>query len=220
MEISNLAYNSFWYYFWDSVYLLHESKKYQPNTNKTFYRASIISIVLSLESAANACIYSLNLDNGFFNDIEKLDCLSKLNFFSYTKFQKTIDKSNHVYGDIKQFIRHRNNLVHPKILECEPEASNFRIKTDFGSIKSLEIPNDTQRLDINNVIKMIETAVTFLNYYFIDLCDMSKQDVTNILLGDDQSTIQGKTFLDHSFDDQFKQIYSEYCKEEVRFIVF
>ena len=152
----------------------------QGDKRHKLFRSSIISNILAIESAANICIESMQLPKSLYEDIKKLSIIGKFNFFAYSKFNKTLDKSLNEYSILKSLIKVRNDFVHPKVENGIYSNENFFF--DFGTKKQFNLSNDIRIWKKEDAVSLLKAHIVFMNYFFKDFCNFSKGESTNLLI--------------------------------------
>jgi len=140
-------------------------------------RYSFLMISNSLESAANALLLSLNLDQEYYGELERTSTLVKFKIFC-DFMGKRLDQGDIKFGRIKDIINCRNEFVHPK-----PRKANYsidgvtsEIKYDIKSTKNRNYPIYFSEIKPNHVLTALEDALTFLSWVCFDICKLETQD--------------------------------------------
>jgi hypothetical protein len=165
--------------FYDMIDFIIDDKNIDKSKSSKFYRASIISNVLAIECSANICIQSMQLPESLYENVGKMTVIGKFDFFSFNKFNKTIDRSLNEYGDLKALIKLRNDIVHPKVENGDYDFDKG--KFHFGNKKSFNLSNDIRLWEKSDAISLLNAHVNFMNYFFNNLCGYSKSQSNTLL---------------------------------------
>jgi len=157
-------------------------------------RSSVLSSILSLESAANSCIYHLQLASSVLADAERFTILGKFDYFLLHMRQRHLDRGDSHVKQVAEIIRVRNDAFHSKIRSGTfgPDG-NAR----FGSTETLRIPYDIRRWNAPVATRVLRALVDFYNWYFVGQCALHKGVVTTMLTcyEEELSSEQIHTFL-------------------------
>lgn len=163
----------------DSLRAFDVASAMDGDASGSIYRASIISSLVSLECVANICIDELGLPSEIYSQIEKFPIQAKFEYFSHERFGRLLDKSRAEYGLLKALISLRNDYVHPKVEDGALIKEAFEV--NYGIKKSMSFDNDIRKWGRNEASMVIDACIKFLNYFFVDVCILSKGVVTHIL---------------------------------------
>jgi len=177
--------------FWDAAWfarrILKKKKEFDDENESRFARASIISAALSVECAANCCIEELS--GKFRDDVDKLPILSKFDVYLLSKRRPILDRGSRFVQPVSELIGLRNEYVHRKVTKV---ACEYQKIGQFGTLKmapskftnSLGGFNTDSRVWGNEAAFAVLGAVTkFFDYYFLERCKHSPQQVRQILYG-------------------------------------
>jgi hypothetical protein len=165
--------------FFDSLVAFDVATSMSGEKSNSLYRSSIISSVVSLECAANICIDDLELPEDIYSQIEKFTIPAKFDYFAYAKASRLIDKSRAEYSFLKTIISIRNDYVHQKVESGSLDRESFDIF--YGIKKPSLFDNDIRKWGKREAEIIIDSGIKFLNYFFVEVCGMSRGMVTNIL---------------------------------------
>lgn len=140
-------------------------------------RYSFLMIANSLEAAANALLLSLNLDNEYYEELERTNTLVKYKLFCDFS-GKRLDQGDVKLSRIKDIISCRNEFVHPK-----PKRVKFTIDPNTSEIdyeirktKNRNYPIYFSEIKPNHVIKALEDTLAFLSWVCFDICELEIKD--------------------------------------------
>lgn len=198
IESEYLYSKNFYVLFHDSVNYLEESDKaidivdYEKVCR--YGRSSIISSVLLLECCANCCIDILDLQSSYKDDIDKLPPLSKYEYFlSYHKKGKIFDRGCTEIQNVAELKNIRDLVVHSKVKKAKWERVNDHTRqASFGETKTLKFPKEYEDWDRNYALLSLRAICSFLDHYFINLCEFDSNIVKKILIGPDKFTMDPK----------------------------
>jgi hypothetical protein len=131
----------------------------------------------SLESAANALLFSLNLDKEYYEKLERTSTLDK--FKIYCDFKgKRLDQGNIKFGRIKDIISCRNEFVHPKPRKANYQLDNLtsEIKFEIKTTKNRNYPTYFSEIKPYHVLTALEDTLTFISWVCFDICELEIQD--------------------------------------------
>ena len=151
-----------------------------------FARASIINSSILLEAAANACIDTLDLGKLFFSDIDKLSVISKFEYFlQIRKPEKKLDRGALPVQQAQELVGIRNLIVHPKPYTTEwKKIDEKTFSADLGETQYLKLPKSFVVLKHTEALAAIKAVMSFLNYFFKDVCEISENEVCAFLTSD------------------------------------
>ncbi|OQK17857.1 hypothetical protein AU255_08345 [Methyloprofundus sedimenti] len=174
----------------DSVFLLKMAietsvEGYSPK-EWSLVRSSIYSSSLLLESAANCCISTLSLSSKYLKDIDKLPVLSKFEYYlQQVNSEMKFDRGCLPVQQASELINTRNLIVHPKPYKNKWVKKDENTKSvDLGETAILKLPKSFFVLKNTHGLVALKAAMSFLNYFFIDLCKYTDNQVRNILVSD------------------------------------
>lgn len=94
-------------------------------------RYAFLTAANALEASANALLLDLEISRALYEDFEKLSTLLKFEVVCMAHGKK-LDRSNNLYGRIKEIVQCRNEFVHPKpskaICELSSDGLDLEIK--------------------------------------------------------------------------------------------
>ena len=85
------------------------------NESALIAKTAILHCAFAVEALANNMIQFLNIGSKLASSIERMDVISKIEFFALVVTNKTIDRGSTSMQVISEFIKLRNSYVHPKI---------------------------------------------------------------------------------------------------------
>lgn len=140
-------------------------------------RYSFLMICNSLESAANALLISLKLDQEYYGELERTSTLVKFKLFC-DFMGKRLDQGDIKFGRIKDIIHCRNEFVHPKPKKTDYSIDSLTSKTIY-TIKSTKIRNYPiyfSEIKPKHVLTALEDTLTFLSWVCFDICKLETKD--------------------------------------------
>ena len=158
--------------------------------SQRYARVSIISSLLTLECAANCCLFCVQGNTQLLNELDKLNALAKLDFFAWHGYEKKIDWGRAEVQKIKELKQLRDSFVHPKVIKNQTNISNVSELKDFYSvtIQFESKQKNSTKIDINSnlwfhkdALSALKAVVEFYNYYFTDLISLDPDLVFGIL---------------------------------------
>ena len=151
-------------------------------------RCSILSSAISLEAAANCCLWQLDFSDRFGSECDKMDFIAKFSLFLKIKFGKDLDLSNQIVGRIAEIKQLRNDYVHPKVVEGKWRKVSENTmeavpngKTEYGLV---DLSRDPGAWWLPDAVSILKHVTDFYNYYFMDTCGMDPGATTFVLIGD------------------------------------
>jgi hypothetical protein len=165
--------------FLDSLIAFDAATSMSGNRAGSLYRSAIVSSVVSLECAANICIDDLELPEDIYVQIEKFAIPAKFDYFAHVRSGRLIDKSKAEYSFLKTIISIRNDYVHPKVETGSLDRQAFDVF--YGIKKPSLFDNDIRKWGKREAEIIIDSGIKFLNYFFLEVCGMSRGMVTNML---------------------------------------
>lgn len=192
---ATFRYSVFEELFYDSVHLaylahdraiLEDDDDYHGSqVSSTLARASIVSSMLTFECSANCCLDVLPWPRALRDDIDKLPALSKFELFLKSRdATKVIDRGSPAIQGIDDLKSLRDRYVHPKVRRAEWTSLSATRKTvDLGCSQSLKLPIDTDLWMPKHSVVALRAVSQFLNYFFLDLCELSTNQTCELLVG-------------------------------------
>jgi len=147
-------------------------------------RSSILYSLLSVECAANCCLERLsNVSNKLREALDKLTVLEKFELFAIQcqenkEVKAYFDRSRHEVQAISELINVRNWMVHPKHEIVEHTSG----KTTSWKNWNVTQLNKSYLWDYADADRVLNYVVNFMNWYFLDVCQLSQYETTSILL--------------------------------------
>lgn len=139
-------------------------------------RASILACSLSLECLSNALIKYLDTSEHFYEDLERLPPLSKIEaFLKIAGVGFDIDRGNNRTQKMKELIQVRNQFVHPKESKISteigmPEDGNENwivpMSLEGNHYKELAIPRCSLFWSAVSALKVIQSTFEFYQTIF------------------------------------------------------
>ncbi|EGQ7769643.1 hypothetical protein MA612_003640 [Vibrio parahaemolyticus] len=158
--------------------------------SQMFARSSILFSTLSLESAANCCLYSLKSSRHFINDIEKTTVFAKLDLYSQISVNKHIDRSIAEFQRVSELKKVRDSFVHPKKVKIPIEFSlndmdeNFKelgLHFEAKPMKSTKIDRSAMFWFSDDAKSALSAVMGFFEYYFKSLLDYDTKSIMALL---------------------------------------
>lgn len=156
-----------------------------------FSRSSIVNSILSIEAAANCCLYQLKSSKPFTEEIEKTTSFAKLDLFVKIQNEKFIDRGCSQYQKVKELKKIRDSLVHPKKLKIPVKLSldngknenyaNLGINFDIEQYPATQIHKSPAFWFSGDAKAALEAIFEFYSYYFIDLLNLKHEEVLGLL---------------------------------------
>ena len=144
----------------------------QNSTPPVAIKSSILLSILSIEAAANAFIYSLNLQQDEYKAIDRKPALEKFKFFSQkinADKKCQFNKGCMIVQKIADAFKLRDQYVHPKPTQKNAQYSiNHNLVDfthDYDYMPHLKIKNDIDACSYDDAIEVIRSVVDFINYY-------------------------------------------------------
>lgn len=160
-----------------------------PGSVQRFARSAIVSSALTVESAANVCISSLNFSKDFAGSMEqKFSSLDKLEFFvMLNKGSSVFDRGCLEVQRIQDLINLRNNFVHPKSIRLSAQISgtNSGARTasmSAGMYDHLKIAKSFRPWDGNTAVIVIKAVFEFFDKLFSQWSTWSPEITASFLL--------------------------------------
>ncbi len=200
---NEIHHRSFGQLFSDAIFFERLATEEKDETvKKRYLRASMLSTFLTLECAANCCLFCLNANNALIEDIDRLPPLSKLDLFALHGFKKKIDYSRNEVQKIKEIKHLRDNVVHPKVTKSaigkhDEGDRSFACFSSPSLLTFSKKPKAATGIVSNSslwsqvdCLSAIKSIVDFFNYFFKELLQMEKGLVFGLL--NDALIIDGK----------------------------
>ncbi|NOZ83998.1 MAG: hypothetical protein GXP60_04200 [Epsilonproteobacteria bacterium] len=191
----------------DAIYYYKKSIETKDKfESQRFARTSILNSILTLEAAANCCIYHIDSSKRFINDIEKTTSFAKLDIFAKIHNEKFIDRSSSNYQRVSELKKVRDSFVHPKKIKVPVKFSvdeNKYEKFYELGITFKENPHSSTKIDKSSTFwfsadakSALESIFNFYDYYFIELLELEHIQVLGLLA--DVISVDGKeNFIFH-----------------------
>lgn len=189
--MGTFEYTGFYDLLADSLFNYKQALKHdKPYIQNRYARASTISIILSIESASNCLISSLEDSKALREDLDKLTAIGKLDVFAKIKQQKGIDRGRNEVAKIKELIKMRNDYVHPKTKNIDVDISGtenlkehftVNLSIDGEEWENLKIPKRAMFWSGASAEVVIKTATDFYNYYFKEVLGYTPDEVDMLL---------------------------------------
>jgi hypothetical protein len=191
----------------DSIRLLIASKKnfYDYDSHFSFARGSIVCSMLLPEVSANKCIESLQLDKGFFNEIDKLSPIAKFDYFLRVFFKgKTIDRGLKPVQQLQELKKLRDSFVHPKksLVKWVKNQDDDSYLGSSPNTEMLKMSVNPQMWGSDDAITAMRGVHDFLHYFFIEKCKFTKKTITNLLFSHDVMLSHEESIVPY-YDDSF-----------------
>lgn len=115
------------------------------NESALIAKTAILHCAFAVEALANNMIQFLNIGSKFSSSIERMDVISKIEFFALVT-KKTIDRGSTSMQVISEFIKLRNFYVHPKIKKTKLiQTDNSKYDSEKREYNNLKINEDFQK---------------------------------------------------------------------------
>ena len=158
---------------------------------QSFARASILNSVLSLEAAANNCLYEIKAPKQFTNDFERTTTFCKFDFYAKAHKGKFIDRGCHAFQGVSKLKTLRDSTVHPKNnripLELSLDEDKYQNYIELGFLLDAK-PCPVTQIDKNSIFWLSKDAKSalklvfkFYDYYFVDLLKLSSIERLQLL---------------------------------------
>jgi hypothetical protein len=179
------------------------------------YRASVISTVLTLESAANSCIHNLALPGALFDEVERFSIIGKYDYFLFHIKQRHLNRGDTHVQRIAEIISLRNDAFHAKIRPGSfvPDGS-----AQFGTTKMTHIPYDIRSWDRTVAMQVLRATVDFYNWYFIEQCALRKSTITTMLTCYEEQLSKEQVLTWIAVDAQILSAIREAISNPINFI--
>ena len=170
--------------------ILAQNRQSYPFTSiNRFCRASFISAVLSIESAANSCVARMNYPKLVVEQIDKLSTLDKYAVLYSARFQKNINRGNKPFQVVKELFYLRNRYMHPKLenrkIDIEVDPLGRKVYENAPSKKTkvdvLKIPIDFTTWTGDHTRIIVKEVIAFYNYFFSKLCGLGVEECSQLL---------------------------------------
>lgn len=192
MFSSYLSDQSFLQLLSDAIYFLRSSEIEEDKYHiQRFSRASILNSCLSIEAAANCCIYHLNCSKNYREEIEKLTSFAKLDLYVQTQKGKIIDRGNIRFQKIKELKKIRDSFVHPKkikipasfSLDEEKHERHVELKITFDSspLSATKIDKSSLFWFSSDAKIALKCVLDFFDYYFLELLELESEEVLGLV---------------------------------------
>jgi hypothetical protein len=126
----------------------------------------------SLEAAANALLIGLETSHALYADFEKLPTLLKFEVVCMAHGKK-FDRSNSLYGRMKEIVQCRNEFVHPKprmtTVEPTPDGHDSEIKVKRTGTRNY--PTSFSLLEPKHALNAIGDILQFVAWVTFDLLE-------------------------------------------------
>ena len=156
--------------------------------SQRYARISIICSLLTLESAANCCLFCVEENKQLIDEIDKLSPLAKLDFFSTHGFQKKMDWGREEVQRAKELKQLRDSLAHPKVIKSSVESPNPNSRFSANGMTFSTKPKSATNIDANSniwfhkeAVSALQSIVDFYNYFFSELIGLDPDLVFGML---------------------------------------
>lgn len=131
----------------------------------------------ALEAAANALLLGLDTGRSSYSDMEKLPTLLKFEIFCLAK-GKRIDRSNDLYGRVKDVVRCRNEFVHPKPTDAlvELTANGSDVEVKVAKTRTRGYPMSFCMFEPTHAREAIGDILAFVAWVVFDICKFEMKD--------------------------------------------
>jgi len=154
-------------------------------------RASILAGILSLESAANCLIASLEVSSSFRNELDKLPVLAKIEAYFRFRNIEGFDRGRNEVQKIIELVRARNDFVHPKttniktdVGQMEKEEGLYKLPMSLHGehYQAVGIPKHAMFWSAENALSALQSIVGFYQHIFTGLMQASVEEIQELLL--------------------------------------
>jgi hypothetical protein len=172
----------------DSVALaeLAHERAHGYDLNATFARHSIIDSLLLLESVANTCLESLEIESSVFDELDRLPVVAKFDIYLRTGFaNRKLNRGLHVVAALRDLKILRDNFAHPKRQKIIWEAWSKKESTATCEKTSvLGVSRDPSFWHPDEAIIVMRAVHDFVGYYFKALCKFNATQVASLLFSE------------------------------------
>jgi hypothetical protein len=170
-------------------------------------RSSIISSVLVLECCANSLILSLDIPKKLRDELDKLPLIAKFDSFLRLSNISSFDRGRNEVEKVFELIKLRNEFVHPKVVNIKTEIGQMQDQGEHVMVpmeltaeqwNSLNIPKRSLFWSADSSLKVLHSVAVFLNYLFVELLNMNKENIQLILMA---SVEFGETSIFNNFEE-------------------
>lgn len=187
--INEIHHRSFCSLFGDSIHFEKMSRN-EVNAlySQRYARISTICSLLTLESAANCCLFCVEGNNQLIEEIDKLSPLAKFDFFATHGFQKKMDWGRVEVQQAKELKQLRDSLAHPKVIRSSVESASADSRFSANGIIFSTKPKNATKIDANSniwfhkeALSALQSIVGFYNYFFSELLGLDPDLVFGML---------------------------------------
>ena len=159
-----------------------------PSQNR-YARVAVTSATLSIEAAANCCLYRIAYPQIALRQLDKLGTLDKYALLYSARFGKDIDRGSRPFQAAAELIMFRNRYVHPKVGKSEVtitvdeagEKFYEKVQTSEPDSKVLGLPFDVSKWTGLNSRSAVGETINFLNHFFTELCALDTTECSRLL---------------------------------------
>lgn len=193
MEVpANYRYTGFFDLLADALYQ-HKLAKgcTDPYLMNRHARASILAGILSLESASNCLIESLEISSSFRSELDKLPLLAKIEAYFRFRNLEGFDRGRSEVQKINELVRARNDFVHPKttniktdVGQMEKEGAQYKLPMALHGVhyQAVGIPKHGMFWSADNALSALSAIVEFFKYVFSELMQAPTEEIQELLL--------------------------------------
>ncbi|PPE60073.1 hypothetical protein F157LOC_02311 [Pectobacterium brasiliense] len=169
----------------DSLALYEQSVKKESDTYNAFSRASFLSVNYALESAANSFLKSVEISGELAKQLERFSTLDKFDFVLQWHTGNKLPKGSKEVQDIKDIIKRRNAMVHPKVIESEIAiTSSFGFSNISALHNEVPVSANVNFFDVDSDLAFvsIKSLVAFVNFFVLEWWGISPKDAALFIL--------------------------------------
>ena len=157
----------------------------------------------ALEAAANALLIGLEISHSLYEDFEKLPTLLKFEVVCIAHGKK-FDRSNSLYGRMKEIVQCRNEFVHPKPRKTtiEPTLDGLDTEIKVKKTKTMGYPTSFSLFEVKHALDAIGDILRFVAWVTFDILELNIKD-GSMCLGYDSMMSTGDVILlaeEYGFD--------------------
>jgi hypothetical protein len=156
-----------------------------PQINR-LAKLAFITATLSVEAAANACLWRMPYPRIALKQLDRLQTIEKYDLLLSALNKKQIDRGSKPFQDIQDLFELRNAFVHPKLKKRVVEVGlntdqKKAYKPDERTSPSVKVPLDANTWTRKHSKAVITACLTFFNYFFVELCELRSSEVNKLL---------------------------------------
>ncbi len=177
-------------------------------------RASISASILTLESASNCLIRSLEISSSFAGDLDKLPLLAKIEAYLGFRNIEKFDRGRNEVQRVVELVRARNDYVHTKAMNIKTDVSPMEKAGKHWKLpmslhgdqwKAVGIPKRAMFWSANDSLSVLKVVVEFYMYLFVELMQADADQLQELLA----SRLEIKDVHILTLFDEFKAEFKE-----------